>query len=153
MGERRVGKGDDDRLSISGLGSCVAIVLWDAASRVGGLAHVVLPDPSFSQRDRCWLFATTAIPALLREMEEVGADPSRLTARLVGGAAMFQELTPQDRVNIGQRNVAAARSALGCSGVPIVAEDVGGEVGRSIDFELADGRLWVSSQGKGRAEI
>jgi chemotaxis protein CheD len=152
MGERRVGKGRGT-LSISGLGSCVAIVLYDEASHVGGLAHVLLPDPSFSNRDRCWLFATTAIPELLKEMEEAGADRNRLSARLVGGAAMFQDLLPKDQPNIGQRNVAAARSTLAKSSIPIVGEEVGGDSGRSIDFDLADGSITVSSQGKTRVEI
>lgn len=152
MGDRRVAK-DEGTLSITGLGSCVAIVLYDQETRVGGLAHVLLPDPSFSQRERCWLFATEAIPALLDELEEAGAERSRLTARLVGGAAMFQELSPQERPNIGGRNISAAREILARVGIPIVAEDVGGEFGRSIDFDLSNGRIQISSQGKSRVEI
>jgi chemotaxis protein CheD len=152
MGDRRVGQGKGT-LSITGLGSCVAIVLYDEASHVGGLAHVLLPDPSFSNRDRRWLFVTEAVPALLDELEEAGAERSRLTARLVGGAAMFQDLSPQDRPNIGRRNVSAARKILARIGIPIVAEDVGGEFGRSIDFDLSDGRIQISSQGKNRVEI
>jgi chemotaxis protein CheD len=152
MGDRRVGQGKGT-LSITGLGSCVAIVLYDEASHVGGLAHVLLPDPSFSNRDRRWLFVTEAVPALLDELEEAGAERSRLTARLVGGAAMFQDLLPQDRPNFGRRNVSAARKILARIGIPIVAEDVGGEFGRSIDFDLSDGRIQISSQGKNRVEI
>jgi chemotaxis protein CheD len=152
MGDRRVAQGEGT-LSITGLGSCVAIVLYDEGTRVGGLAHVLLPDPSFSQRERCWLFVTEAIPALLDELEEAGAERSRLTARLVGGAAMFQELSPQDRPNMGRRNVSAAREMLARVGIPVVAEDVGGEFGRSMDFDLSNGRIQISSQGKSRGEI
>lgn len=152
MGDRCVGQGEGT-LSISGLGSCVAIALYDEVTRVGGLAHVLLPDRSFSKRDRCWLFVTEAIPALLDELEEAGAERLRLSARLVGGAAMFQDLAPDDRPNIGRRNVLAAREVLGRIGIPITAEDVGGGFGRSIDFDLSSGRIVVSSQGKSRVEI
>jgi chemotaxis protein CheD len=152
MGDRCVGQGEGT-LSITGLGSCVAIVLYDEASQVGGLAHVLLPDRSFSKRDRCWLFVTEAVPALLNELEEAGAVHSRLTARLVGGAAMFQDLALQDRPNIGRRNISAARKALARAGIPIVAEDVGGGFGRSIDFDLSNGRVVVFTQGKSRVEI
>jgi chemotaxis protein CheD len=152
MGDRRVGQGRGT-LSITGLGSCVAIVLYDETSHVGGLAHVLLPDPSFSKRERCWLFVTEAVPALLDELEEAGAERGRLTARLVGGAAMFQDLAPQEMPNIGQRNISAARKVLARVGIPIVAEDVGGGSGRSIDFDLSNGRIRVSSQGKNRVEI
>lgn len=152
MGDRRVGQGKGT-LSITGLGSCIAIVLYDEASHVGGLAHVLLPDPSFSKRDRCWLFVTEAIPALLDELEEAGADRGRLTARLIGGAAMFQDLLGQDKPNIGRRNISAARRMLARVGIPVVGEDVGGELGRSIDFDLSNGRIQISSQGKNRVEI
>lgn len=114
---------------------------------------MLLPDRSFSKRDRCWLFVTEAVPALLNELEEAGAVHSRLTARLVGGAAMFQDLALQDRPNIGRRNISAARKALARAGIPIVAEDVGGGFGRSIDFDLSNGRVVVFTQGKSRVEI
>ncbi len=152
MGDRRVLK-DEGTLSISGLGSCVAIVLYDAVCRVGGLAHVLLPEPSYSKRERLWLFATTAIPALVKEMEEAGADSSHLTARLVGGASMFQDLLPPDRPNIGQRNIAAARATLAEANIPVIAEEVGGDVGRSLEFDLGNGAIRIRSQGRSGVEI
>ena len=76
-GSHRVGKGDET-FSVIGLGSCVAIVLYDKASRIGGLAHVLLPDPSLSTTpEKTMKFATTAIPQLLSEMEELGAGRGR----------------------------------------------------------------------------
>jgi chemotaxis protein CheD len=152
-GERRVGMGVGT-LTILGLGSCVAVVLYDEASRVGGLAHVLLPDPSYSRdSDRRGRYASTAIPALLEEVVVAGAARTRVTARLVGGACMFQELLPADQPHLGARNVDAARVALTRDGISIVAEDVGGDFGRSIHFDLADGRLRVSSQARGQIEI
>ena len=153
MGARRVGKGEGT-LSVAGLGSCVAIILYDAEARIGGLAHVLLPDPSLSSSStRRWLCASTAIPDLLKELEEAGAVRSRITARLVGGSRMFQELLPSEEPNVGDRNVAAARTALEQRGIPITAEEVGGKFGRTVDFHLEDGRLQVSSQGKDLVEI
>ncbi len=152
-GERRLGKGEGT-LSILGLGSCVAVVLYDETSRVGGLAHVLLPDPSYSRHsDRRGRYASTAIPALLDELIQAGADRTRVTARLVGGACMFQELLPPNQPHIGARNVDAARQALARGGISIVAEDVGGDYGRSIHFDLGDGRLRVSSQAHGHVEV
>lgn len=152
-GERRVGRGAGT-LSILGLGSCVAVVLYDETSRVGGLAHVLLPDPSYSRNsDKRGRYASTAIPALVEEVVEAGADRGRVTARLVGGACMFQELLPPDQPHLGARNIDAARQALARDGIAIVAEDVGGDFGRSIHFDLADGRLRVSSQAHGPVEL
>ncbi len=152
-GERRIGRASGV-LSILGLGSCVAVILYDETTQVGGLAHILLPDPSFSSNpERRWRFAATAIPALLGELETAGADRKRITARLVGGACMFQELMPPGRIHIGERNVAAARAALTTNRIEIVAEDVGGENGRSLHFDLEDGRVCITRRGTGHVEI
>lgn len=141
--------GADDTLVTLGLGSCVAIVLHDAGARVGGLSHVLLPEPALS-RDQGNLhkFASTAVPALIQEMARLGARPGRLTARLVGGAAMFQGLMVPGSLNMGARNVIAAREALERAGIPLLGEDVGKDYGRSVRFHVGAGRTTVSSVGK-----
>jgi chemotaxis protein CheD len=152
-GERRIGKGKTV-LSVLGLGSCIVVVLYDGEARIGGLAHILLPDPTHSQhRQVPWRFATTAVPALLGELEMAGADRRRMTARIVGGAGMLRELAPPDGIRIGERNVAAARSALARHGIEIIAEDVGGDNGRSLHFHLEDGRVRVARHGKSHVEL
>src|SRR6476646_3167371 len=81
---------DEQTLITIGLGSCVAIVLYDGTTRVGGLAHVLLPDESMA-RDRAnpAKFPASAVTLLLSEMTRLGADPRRVRAKLVGGASMF----------------------------------------------------------------
>jgi chemotaxis protein CheD len=129
-------------------------MLYDPESRVGGLAHVLLPDPTFSsQPERLWRYMSTAVPELVRELVFAGANRSRLRARLVGGASMFQEIMPKNQPNVGERNIAAARSALVEAAIPIAGEQVGGSCGRSVEFDLSDGRVRVSSQGGNRVEV
>lgn len=148
VAEHRVGR-DRGTLVAIGLGSCVAIILHDPRAKVGGLAHVLLPDPSFSRRsDRAAKFARTAVAALIREMEALGAERSRLGARLVGGATMFSDLLPPDQPHMGERNVRAAREALSEQGIAVVGEEVGGTWGRTVRFHVADGRVHVSSPGR-----
>lgn len=141
--------GPEDLLVTLGLGSCVAILLHDPDARVGGMAHVLLPEPALS-RDRSneSKFATTAVPLLVREMARRGARPGRLQARLVGGAAMFQTLMVPGTLNMGERNVRAAREALERAGIPVLSENVGGDYGRSVRFAVGEGRTTVSSVGK-----
>jgi chemotaxis protein CheD len=148
VAEQRVGHGSGTLVAI-GLGSCVALILYDPVAKVGGLAHVLLPDPSFSRHgDRAAKFASTAVPALLREMERMGADRRRIQARIVGGATMFAELLPPDQAHMGERNVRASRAALEEHGVVIAGEAVGGTWGRTVRFSLADGRVKISSPGR-----
>lgn len=136
-----------------GLGSCVAIVLYDATTRVAGLAHILLPNESYSrERSRPAKFADAAVPYLIAEMRRAGAG-SRLTARLVGGASMFGTLLTTGGVNMGDRNVASARIALGRAGVVITGEDVGGDFGRSVSVAVADGSVTVTSMLRGPREL
>jgi chemotaxis protein CheD len=140
---------EEQTLSVLGLGSCVAVVLYDKASRIGGLAHAMLPDPSYSStHERVMKFVTTAVPELVNELVAAGAQRDRVTARLVGGASMFEELRSPEQPNIGERNVSAARTALAESGIRLVGEEIGGGHGRSIHFNLRDGSVLVSAHGR-----
>ena len=133
-----------------GLGSCVAIMLYDPGSRVGGLAHVLLPNEAMSRdKSNPAKFPTTAVPLLLSEMQQLGAKRERVIAKIVGGASMFGNLMPSGGINIGERNVTAVREVLALSNVPITAEDTGSDYGRSVYLFLADGRVEVRSLRKG----
>jgi chemotaxis protein CheD len=133
-----------------GLGSCVAIVLYDPSAHVGGLAHVLLPHESMSRdKSNPAKFPTTAVPLVISEMQRLGARGDRLRAKIVGGASMFGHLIPSGGINIGERNVAAVREVLAASKVPIVAEDTGNDYGRSVYLFVRDGRVEVRSLRKG----
>lgn len=142
--------GPEDVLVTIGLGSCVAIVLHDPAARVGGLAHVLLPSPALSRRDqnpaKC---PQTALPLLLEQMAARGASPRRITARIAGGASMFASLSAPGTINMGERNVVATRNALMQHGVPLVAEDIGADYGRTVRFQVTDGRVDILSVAHG----
>jgi len=143
-------------ISTLGLGSCVAIVLHDADTRVGALAHVLLPDPALAHdTDNRAKFPTTAVPLLLEEMARHGAGPrGRWSARLIGGASMFGQLQPSNTApTIGDRNVAASRAALAHAGLRVASEDVGGDFGRSVFFHVWDGRIEVRSLRRGHREL
>lgn len=136
-----------------GLGSCVAIVLYDASTQTAGLAHILLPNESYSRdRSRASKFADAAVPHLVTEMRRAGARGT-LTAKLVGGASMFGSLLTTTGVNMGSRNIASARDALRRAGIIIVAEDVGGDFGRTVAVSVADGTVTVRSMEKGTHEI
>ena len=62
---------------------------------------------------------------------------------------MFANLIPSGSINIGERNVVAVREVLSQVKVPIVAEDVGSDYGRSVYLFTCDGRVEVRSLRKG----
>lgn len=135
----------DAVLSTIGLGSCVAIALYDPSTRIGGLAHVLLPNEGMSRdRSNPAKFSTTAVPLLVAEMRRLGAR-GPIRAKIVGGSSMFASLIPSGGVNMGERNIKATREALRAHDIPLVAEDTGGEHGRSVYFDLRDGGILVRS--------
>jgi chemotaxis protein CheD len=143
LGEAKVLKdkpGLDDSLVAYGLGSCVAICLWDPATRVAGMAHVVLPgaDPTGAPNAK---FARSALPALIARMQAQGAgrDPRRFTARLAGGAQVLALGGSGSLPRVGEQNAKAAQEALAAAGVTVLASDLGGSKGRSVWFDPREG--------------
>jgi chemotaxis protein CheD len=134
-----------------GLGSCVAIALYDRDSQTGGLAHILLPSPTMSRETgNPAKFPETIVPLMLQEMRALGVkQTARVSAKIVGGASMFGQLVTGTGINVGERNVAATREVLAAVGIPLIAEDTGLDYGRSVYFHLADGRLEVRSLKKG----
>jgi chemotaxis protein CheD len=129
-----------------GLGSCVAIALYDPKKHIGGLAHAMLPEPRNGMRQGPpGRFATSAVAQLLAELDAQGAAVRRLRARLAGGASMFRNLLEGDGLRLGRRNVEAAREALAVAGVPVDGEDVFGTYGRSVYLDTSSGELRVTS--------
>jgi chemotaxis protein CheD len=149
VGELHVVQGSGSLVTI-GLGSCVGVVLYDEHSRVGGLAHVMLPDV---KRARAEVpparFASYAITMLLEKMSAAGAELARIRARLVGGASMFEAIMKHDVKGLGLRNIESCRAALEREGVPIDGEEVGGTYGRSVFFDVSTGVLRVSTVLRG----
>jgi chemotaxis protein CheD len=145
VADLRIGVADDVLVTV-GLGSCVAILLHDAEARVGGLAHILLPSPSLSRLDgNPAKYPQSAVPRLLELMIAGGARAGRITGRLAGGAAMFSALAPPGTLQMGERNLVAAREALSSHGVPLVGEAVGGDFGRTVRLRVHDGRIEVST--------
>jgi chemotaxis protein CheD len=129
------------------LGSCVGICLYDPESKIGGMCHIMLPsmkDHSKSVKK----YADSAIPLLLKDMEERGAKRASVIAKITGGAKMFSVSENSVMGEIGNNNIARVREVLKGLNVPLSAEDTGGNYGRTIDFFLESGMVKVKSMGK-----
>ena len=149
VADLRVGTGQDVLVTV-GLGSCVAILLYDPVARVGGMAHILLPSPALSRADQnAAKFPQTAIPHLVDLMAREGATPRRLTSRLAGGASMFATLAAPGTIQMGERNVVACRQVLHAQGIPLVGEAVGGDYGRTVKLRVSDGQVEVSTVAHG----
>jgi len=94
-------------------------------------------------------FADTATIKLLDEMIKLGASSNNIIAKLAGGAQMFSFSDSSDIMKIGERNISAAKKALGELKIEVVSEDTGGNYGRTIEFYSDDGTMIVKTFGSG----
>jgi len=124
---------------LTSVGSCVAICMHDSIHKCGGLAHVMLPNSALGTHEPLpSKFADTAVPALVAEIRRLTGKEARLTAKIAGGANMFEKLTVKS-LDIGNKNVIAVKDALAKHNITLTGEDVGGSHGRRIAFNVTSG--------------
>lgn len=134
-----------------GLGSCVGVVLYDKIKKVGGLAHIMLPDSNLSSQKNYnpGKFADTAIDALINDMIKLGVNRSNIVSKIAGGAQMFKIKSENNVMQIGKRNVEAVKAKLNQLNIKLLAEDVEGNYGRTIEFFCETGELTIKTIGHG----
>lgn len=139
-----------DGLTTLGLGSCVGVAIRDPITKVGGLAHVMLPDSKAikNSQQNIAKFADTALDELVRRMEAKGAVRSRMVAKMAGGATMFAFKSKSDMLMVGERNVNACRDKLKELGIRLLEEDTGENYGRTVIFYPETGEFHIKAVGK-----
>lgn len=155
LGQLRAAKGEDTVLVCLGLGSCVSIGAYDPVSKVGGMAHMVLPSSKegLSNGQPNPKFVDCAIPMLIEQMQELGALKSRLIIKIVGGAQMVNANGDIGVLHIGDRNVEATKAILNELRLPPTAEVTGGTHGRTSRLYLGTGTFTVSIAGGDTNEL
>ncbi|MHC1600018.1 MAG: chemotaxis protein CheD [Candidatus Methanospirareceae archaeon] len=142
IGEMKVAH-NPSLLIIMGLGSCIGLALHDRYVKVGGIAHIMLPESKGVTVKGCCKYADTAVPLLLKEMLRHKAKKERIVAKIAGGASMFSAM---DTLRIGTRNAEVVKEALKNEGIRLVAEDTGGTCGRTITLDTCTGDLRVKTK-------
>jgi chemotaxis protein CheD len=141
-------------LSVIGLGSCIGVCLFDLAAQIGGIAHVMLPELIYAKGAvNKAKFGDTAIEALLEEVLKAGAALDGIVAKIAGGAHMFHIPASQTSLKLGERNAAAVKLALNKCNIPLIAEDIGGQHGRTIMLDTANGRVLIKTINQGEKII
>lgn len=132
-----------------GLGSCIGIALYDKKLKIAGLAHIMLPDSTqFKNVSQPMKFADLSIPILIEKMESKGCKRTDLTAKIAGGASMFNFSDTKMVSDIGKRNTEAVKKTLEKENIRIIAEDTGGSKGRTMIVDSEDGKVTIRTVGK-----
>jgi chemotaxis protein CheD len=141
-------------LTTRSLGSCVAIAVYCNEIMTGALIHIKLagddeynqyvkyfPEIQIERRNDLTAYADTGVPVLIHELQKLGCKNERLTAKIIGGAKMFP--VKGRCLDIGEKNVLAIKKQLKRHGIKLIAEETGGDVGRTIEFNLETGKIKI----------
>lgn len=141
-------------LTTLGLGSCVGICLYDSSTKISGMVHIMLPNSAqIKNNSNIAKFADTGIVKLIEDMVKLGAKRSKLVSKIAGGSQMFNFNDASDIMRIGARNVTATKEILKSLNIPIIAEDTGGNYGRTIELYSETGILLIKTIGYGMKQI
>jgi chemotaxis protein CheD len=136
-------------LSTYALGSCVGVVVYDPAVKVGGILHMMLPDSSISPekaKSQPAMFADTGLPLFFRSLAGMKADQSRLRIFVTGGAGI---LSSHDNFKIGERNTKATMEYLAANGYRVRQQVTGGTTNRTVHLEIGAGAMTLKTpEGK-----
>ncbi len=153
IGDLNIAK-DPQKLITVGLGSCIGIALYDKASGIAGLSHIMLPDSKqFSSVTNPMKFADLAIPILINKMELKGAKKRNLVAKIAGGASMFNFSDKNIISDIGHRNGIMVKEVLNELGIKLISEEIGGNKGRTMIVDSTNGLVSIRTVGEGTKEI
>jgi chemotaxis protein CheD len=135
------------------LGSCIGLVVYDPAVRVGGMLHYMLPESSIDREKavaRPFMFADTGIPILFKSTYQLGAVKSRMRIYVAGGAEILDQ---KGFFNIGKRNYMALKKMFFKNNVIIHKQDVGGNTNRTVRLEIGTGDIYVKTSGAREVKI
>lgn len=145
---------DPGKIMTIGLGSCIGIALYDPIVKAAGLAHIMLPNSKqFKKVTNPMKFADLAIPLLLEKMEVQGCKRENIVAKIAGGASMFNFSDKSIISDIGKRNSEAVKETLKENNIKVVAEETGGDKGRTMIIEASTGKVTLKVVGVGIIEL
>ncbi len=148
IADAKVSRDPDSVLVTYSLGSCVGVAVYDPEVRVGGLIHCMLPLSSVDKakaEQRPFMFVDTGMTRFLKDLFDLGLTRARAIVKVAGCSRILDK---NSLFRIGERNHAVLRKILWKNGLMIKAEDVGGEVSRTVRLEIGAGRCTVRSGGE-----
>jgi chemotaxis protein CheD len=126
------------------LGSCVAACLYDRQNKLIGMNHFMLSNTRYSRDmpihvSEAGRYGIHAMELLINDMMSKGTNRRLLRAKIFGGATlMYRESESSNFFCVGQVNCKFIREFLDGEGIPVDAEDLGGDFGRVIHFSNGD---------------
>lgn len=148
IGDAKWTNNPDDVLVTYSLGSCIGVTAFDPVAGIGGMIHCMLPlskiAPEKAQQNPM-MFVDTGVTAMLQAVFNLGAQRKSLVIKVAGGSLLLDE---KKLFMIGERNYTVLRKVLWKNNLMIAAEDVGGNISRTLSLYVNTGRTTIRSGGK-----
>lgn len=132
------------------VGSCIALFLYDKTKNLAGIAHVMLPTNPDGKKTidpmNAGKYADEALESLIARLISRGGKLENIIAKLIGGANMFSHESGKSYIGIGEKNIKIIKLLLHEKKIPIISEDLGGQHGRKILFEVKTGKVICKKQ-------
>ncbi|HET6439951.1 MAG TPA: chemotaxis protein CheD [Anaeromyxobacter sp.] len=128
-----------------GLGSCIAVIAYDARRKIGGMLHFQLPSSGLSPEraaESPGTFADTGIPLLFERMYALGSKKADIVVKAAGGGNFHND---NGTFDIGKRNHTMMRKIFWKAQVLVAAEDVGGSKSRTARLFVDTGQVTIQS--------
>ena len=145
IGDLSVCKNPGDVIKTYALGSCVAVMIYDYTAKIAGMIHIALPESKINvekANKKPGYFADTGIPLMLQKFTAAGGNQRKAQIKLAGGASIMDD---KNTFDIGRRNVIAVKRALWKSGLGAIAEDVGGNISRTVTMNVDSGIIELNN--------
>lgn len=140
IGQVKTGKGKVI-LQSKAIGSCVAIVAYDATKNVGALAHVMLPGAAPAKKNvEKTKYAANAIDAIVNKMSKLGSKKDDIEVFLVGGGNILK----REDDTICKDNIESALKLLSEKQLKVRAQAVGGTARRSVSLDVEGGSIFYT---------
>lgn len=125
------------------LGSCVGVTFWCPRLGLGALCHGVLPHcPPGLPPAEGYRYVDFAISDLARQLESYGALRREVQIKVFGGADVLPVSSELSwKATVGHQNWHTALEVLRDENFTVLASDLGGPVGRTIQFHTGTGEV------------
>lgn len=150
MADYKVARGDQ-KLITRDLGSCIAIVVRDPKTGIGGLLHAMLPTTLIRKDipvEQLPKYVDLGLELMLSEMEKLGANRRYMEAKMAGAAHIIQYQSVSPSRDISSRNIQVAVEYLEKHKIKILGMEVGDRYPRTVIFEPGSGMTVVKTFGK-----
>jgi len=133
------------------LGTCVGVALYDEEAGVGGLIHLLLPEPiSLASSFQPEKYASTGFPLFLRALYDEGVSKNNLKAFIAGGALVGPIESVDLELDIGGRTVDTVMSYLKEENIQIEQSETGGFFTACLSLNLANWQCTIEPAGGDR---